>query len=263
MKRVRLCADDYGLGPAVDRGMLVLARQGRVGALSCLVTTPRWPEAARALRELPAGVALGLHFNLTQGEPLSEALRDHWPRLPGLASLLTQAALRQLPREALVAEWQAQLGAFVDACGRLPQFLDGHQHVHALPGVRELVLDEAQRLDVPVRDTGRVLGPGHALKRRIIERCGGRGLRRALQARGVAHASALLGVYDFDPRADYRRLMRGWLAALPDGALLFCHPALGGPDRDDPVGVARQREAAYLGSAAFADDLAEFGVSLR
>jgi hypothetical protein len=70
-------------------------------------------------------------------------------------------------------------------------------------------------------------------------------------------------VYDFrDP--DYRAHMRGWLAALPErGALLFCHPgaaqaAAGG----DAIAAARRREADYLGSDAFAEDLAAAGFSL-
>lgn len=265
-RRLRLCADDFALGPAVDRGLLALAAQGRLGALSCLASSPRWPQAATALRSLPATVQVGLHFNLTEGEPLSAGLRRHWPRLPSLRRLLALAALGQLARPALAAaiadEWTAQLERFVSEHGRPPRFVDGHQHVHALPGVRDTLLAAARRLGVPLRDTGRILGPGHALKRQIIQACGGRALHRALQAQGVAHASALLGVYDFHPRADYRVLMRGWLATLPDGALLFCHPAMGGPDAGDAIGVARQREADYLASPAFVDDLAEFGVSL-
>lgn len=263
MKRLRLCADDYAMGPAIDRGMLALAQQQRVGALSCLSSSPRWPAAAGALRDLPSSTALGLHFNLTEGEPSSVALRRRWPRFPSLGRLLAMAAAGQLPQAEISEEWQTQLDRFIAARGRAPQFIDGHQHVHALPGVRDALLRTARSLGLPMRDTGHILGPGHALKRFVIESCGGRALRRAMIRQGIAHASALLGVYDFDPAADYRALMRGWLARLPDAALLFCHPAIGGPDEGDSIGVARHREAAYLGGSAFADDLEEFGVILR
>jgi hypothetical protein len=119
-----------------------------------------------------------------------------------------------------------------------------------------------QSLGLVVRNTGRVLGPGFAFKRRVIEACGGRALAAQLRSRGLATPSALVGVYDFDPRADYRALVRGWLRAAPDGALLFCHPALGGPDPGDAIAAARANEMAYLASDAFADDLAEFGIAL-
>ncbi|MEE8614656.1 MAG: ChbG/HpnK family deacetylase [Roseateles sp.] len=258
-RRLAVCADDYGLNAAVDDGILALAAQRRISAFSCLVTAPRWATAATALAGSPA--AAGLHFNLTEGEPLSPALRRHWPRFPSLGALLAQAGLGRLPA-AVADEFDHQLGRFRDATGRAPAFIDGHQHVHALPGVRPAVLAAVRRLAVPVRNTGRVLGPGFAFKRRVIEACGGRALAAEARAAGLQTAPALLGVYDFKPEADYRALMRGWLASAPDGALLFCHPALGAPDAADAIGPARAREMAYLGSEAFAADLAEFGISL-
>jgi predicted glycoside hydrolase/deacetylase ChbG (UPF0249 family) len=259
VKRLAVCADDYGQGSAVDRGILALAAQGRVTALSALVTAPRWAEAGPALRDVPADA--GLHFNLTEGEPLSAALRRHWPRFPSLGSVIAQAFLRRLPA-AVADEFQAQLQRFVAVTGRPPAFIDGHQHVHALPGVRPHALAAARSLGVPLRNTGRLPGQGFAFKRRVIEACGGRALAAEMRASHVASATALVGVYGFDPRADYRALMRGWLAAAPDGALLFCHPALGEPDAGDPIGAARVNEMAYLAGEAFAADLAEFGVEL-
>lgn len=258
-RRLAVCADDYGLGPAVDRGILALAAQGRITALSCLVTAPRWAVAGRALQDCPA--ATGLHFNLTEGEPLSPALRRQWPRFPSLGALLAQAVLGRLPA-ALADEFQAQLQRFVAVTGSAPAFVDGHQHVHALPGVRPLALAAAQSLGLPLRNTGRVLGPGFAFKRRVIEACGGRALAAEMRSRGLATAPALVGVYGFDPHADYRGLARGWLATAPDGALLFCHPALGDADAGDVIAAARAREMAYLAGSAFADDLAELGITL-
>ncbi|TCU97087.1 ChbG/HpnK family deacetylase [Roseateles saccharophilus] len=260
MKRLAVCADDYGLGPAVDRGILALVGQGRITALSALVTALRWAQAGPALREVGADIT-GLHFNLTEGEPLSAELRRHWPRFPSLGAVIAQAFLGRLPG-ALAGEFEAQLQRFIDVTGRAPAFIDGRQHVHALPGVRPFVLEAAARLGVPLRNTGRLPGPGFAFKRRVIEACGGRALVAEMRARGLRAAPALVGVYGFDPQADYRALMRGWLGSAPDGALLFCHPAQGGPDAGDAIGAARVREMAYLASEAFAADLAEFGVTL-
>jgi len=262
-RTVSLCADDFGLAPPISQGIAELAHQGRLNAVSCLVTGPHWPADAALLAGLPPDVKLGLHFNLTHGEPASPALRDRWPRLPALPMLMLRAALAMLPRAALADEWRAQWQRFVDAVGRAPDFIDGHQHVHHLPGVRKIVLEAALESGAAVRNTGRVAGPGHTFKRRVIERSGGRALQRELVARGIAHNAVLVGVYDFDAR-DYRALMRAWLAALPDeGALLLCHPARGAvASGDDPIAEARGREAAYLVSREFLDDLADAGVSL-
>jgi predicted glycoside hydrolase/deacetylase ChbG (UPF0249 family) len=260
VKRLQVCADDYALNPGVDAGIEALATQGRLSHVSCMSSRPRWAAVARRLTALP--IQPGLHFNLTEGAPLNPELRRAWPRFPGLGKLLLTAGVRALPRALIAAEWQAQLEAYRQALGAEPKFLDGHQHVHALPGVRETLLEAAAALGIPMRSTARLLGPGFAFKRQVIAACGGRRLLSMMKAHGVPHADALVGVYDFAPEADYRALMRGWLAGLHEGetALLFCHPALG-RDADDAIAVAREREAAYLGSAAFTEDLTEFGVT--
>lgn len=261
-----VCADDFGLDQATSRTIAALAAAGRLQAVSCLTNLATWHDCAPMLAGLPPEVARGLHFNLTEGAPLSQALRDIWPAPPPLARLLAAAALGRLPSGAIAIELDAQWRAFVQATGRPPDFVDGHQHVHALRGVREALLRRAAAAGVPVRSTGHVVGPGYAFKRRVIEACGGRALAHALAAQGLAHNAALVGVYDFGPR-EYRALMRGWLAALrterPHGVtLLFCHPgAAGEASAHDAIAAARCAEAAYLGSPQFVDDLAAAGVT--
>ena len=266
---IAVCVDDVGLVDGVAETVVELAAAERVCAASCVTTAPGWRRAAAVLASSKAPLGLGLHFNLSEGAPLSAELRARWPVLPGLARLLAAAALRRLPSAAIGAEFAAQVGAFVAATGRRPEFIDGHQHVHALPGVREAVLAAIATWPAPpaVRNTGRVLGPGADFKRGVIEACGGRALQRDLVERGIAHNRALLGAYEF-AATDYRRLMRSWLAEAPaPGSLLFCHPCRsrgsgsgdGDGDGDDAIAAARRREAAYFGSDAFAADLGEAG----
>ena len=265
IRTLALCADDYGQSAAISTGILRLARAGRLNAISCLVNGSSWVSDAPALQSLPATVQIGLHFNLTEGRPLSTRLAQRWPSLPRHARLLLRSQFGLLPRGQLRGEFHAQLRAFLDATGASPSFVDGHQHVHALPLIRGLVLDAAEHMrPVPaVRNTGRVLGPGFGFKRRVIELCGGRDLARELVQRELAHNAALLGVYDFAD-TDYRTLMQGWLAQVPaEGALLFCHPGdatKGGPP--DAIAAARVRELAYLDGPAFTQDLAQAGVVL-
>jgi chitin disaccharide deacetylase len=278
---VALIADDYAQHPGIDLAILDLLRRGRLQGASCLVTMPGWRAAAPALAELAAGRSgpvgtppqIGLHFNLTDGAPLSPELRRLWPRLPSLGTLLLRAATATLPRAAIASEWQAQSEAFVDAFGRPPDHVDGHQHVHHLPGVRETMLDVVERFGHTgrrpwVRNTGRLRGLGSALKQAVIERSGGRSLAQGLAQRGWPHHRTLLGAYDFQA-LDIRPLMQAWWreAAAPGAgpALLFCHPAAQGAPAGstvDPIAAARQREWDYLASAALDDDLAAAGVRL-
>ncbi|HEX7435724.1 MAG TPA: ChbG/HpnK family deacetylase [Caldimonas sp.] len=263
-RRLALCADDFGSAPGISEAIVELVEAGRLNAVSCLANARHWSEGAPLLRGLAARVDIGLHFNLTEGRPLSPDLARLWPRLPALPRLIALAHLGALPREALGVEFEAQLEAFAGATGAVPSFADGHQHVHHLPGVRRIVLDAVERLrPMPgVRNTGHVLGPGFGLKRALIEATGGRCLLAQLVRRGIAHNAALTGVYDF-AEPDYRALMLRWLAQVPgEGALLFCHPG-GAPGAiDDPIGAARERERAYLCSDGFGADLHAAGVAL-
>ena len=257
-----LCADDFGLSAGVDTAIAGLVRAGRLSAIACLSNGPAWCADASQAAALRGPALAGLHFNLTEGRPLSPALARHWPQLPSLPWLLVAAHTGRLPLAALADELAAQWDAFAQAAGVAPDFIDGHQHVHHLPGVRGLLLAWLQRHPVPVRSTARLGGPGDALKRRVIEYSGGRALGRALAARGLPHNRLLLGAYDF--QAAYRPLMQAWLAQVPErGGLLFCHPgqALAG-DAPDAIGAARQRELAYLAGPDFAHDLADAGVML-
>ncbi|MDE2393972.1 MAG: ChbG/HpnK family deacetylase [Burkholderiales bacterium] len=254
-KTFALCADDYGLAPAIDRAIAELAARARLSDVSCIVNAGAHAGAA------PAGVRLGLHLNLTEGRPLAPELARLWPELPPLPRLITLAHARRLPLDALRAEMRAQFSAFEQGFGRGPAHVDGHQHVHHLPQIRQLLLECLEhRPAVLVRHTGAVLGPGFAVKRRLIENTGGRGLGRRLVALGRAQNRCLLGVYDF-AETDYRGLMRGWLASMPArGALVFCHPGEAGAG--DAIATARVRERAYLASAEFEADLREAGAGL-
>ncbi|MDE2371724.1 MAG: ChbG/HpnK family deacetylase [Burkholderiales bacterium] len=264
LRRLMLCADDYGLAPAIDDALVELLGRARLSRISCIVNLPRWPAAARALARA-ARARAGLHLNLTEGRPLSGELAAVWPALPTLQRLIVDAHLGRLPLAALRAEMQAQFAVCEQALGQMPMHLDGHQHVHHLPHIRDLVLEiAASRKGLRVRHTGRVRGPGYVVKRLLIEGTGGTVLGRRLDAQGIAANGTLHGVYDF-VETDYRRLMRGWLAALPErGALLFCHPGRNGAGgaAGDEIAAARTRELDYLGGAAFGDDLAEAGVLL-
>jgi predicted glycoside hydrolase/deacetylase ChbG (UPF0249 family) len=258
-----ICADDIGLVDGAAETAIRLAARGRLSAASCVTNTPGWRADAELLADAPFDGELGLHFNLSEGLPLSTDLARRWPTLPGLAPLLALAPLGALPVAEIAVEWRAQVDAFVQAIGREPEFIDGHQHVHALPGVRDAILADVAhwRRRPAIRNTGRVLGPGATLKRAAIAALGGRGLQRRLVASGLAHNLALLGAYDFGA-TDYRALVQAWLDhAPPEGGLLFCHPCANAA-AGEPIAAARRREALYLDSDAFADDLDAARVTL-
>lgn len=215
-----LCADDYALSAEVDAGILQLLRQQRLGAVSCLVTAPRWTEAAPALAAFAGRVDLGLHLDFTEGFPGQPGWR--------LSGLMLLAWLRCLPVATLEREIARQLGRFEAATGRLPDYIDGHQHVHQLPQVADALLRQVARHWSGRKPWLRLSRPRcwRGAKAALIGGLGAGRLRWQMREAGILCNPDFAGVYSLSPAADYRRLMQAWLASLAPGGLIMCHPAM-------------------------------------
>ncbi|PYO28094.1 MAG: hypothetical protein DMD73_06885 [Gemmatimonadetes bacterium] len=69
-RRLVVNADDFGLSPGVNDGILEAHAAGVVSSVSVLVNAPGWEDAVAALRGGGAALGAGLHLNLTAGESL-------------------------------------------------------------------------------------------------------------------------------------------------------------------------------------------------
>ena len=272
-----LCADDYGISPGVSKGIRELVEQGRLNATSVMVGAPSFDRAeADALKSLNSGarrVAIGLHVTLTgKFEPMSTGYR---PTRRGtflsLAEMMVRGRLGALDRGRLAAEIATQLKAFVSRFGQPPDFIDGHQHAHLFPQVREAFLDvaKAEALQAWVRQCGRASAlppaPIADYKTRILDALSGK-VRALAATRGIVTNPAFAGAYDFTSagEADFARLFPGFLRALPPQSVVMCHPGFVDAEleRLDPLTTQREREYAYLASDAFPAVLRAHGVAL-
>ena len=68
-------------------------------------------------------------------------------QLPSLGVLSVAAVTHSLNLNEIAFEIDQQLDAFEAHFGQPPDFLDGHQHVQQLPGIRDLVVKCYQRRD--------------------------------------------------------------------------------------------------------------------
>ena len=246
LRRIALCVDDFGLHAGVNEAVARLAGLGRLNAVSCLVGAPAWPAGSPALADLDTRrVDVGLHLDLTE-MPLRDGVRST------LHGLILRAAVRQLPEMQLRAEIEAQLDAFEQRLKRPPDHVDGHRHVHQLPVVRELLVEVLRRrypAHHPWLRCTRSAGwrVPFALKARLIEALGSRGLAQLARARGYSQNTRLLGVHDFTADASgYRRLLAAWLRAARDGDLLMCHPSVPTEAPGDTLAAARAAEWGVL-----------------
>jgi predicted glycoside hydrolase/deacetylase ChbG (UPF0249 family) len=273
LRRIWLCADDYGISPGVNAGIRELIQRERINATSVMVVAPHFDsDEANALCLLNSGekrAALGLHVTLTA--PFKPLSADFWPlrndRFLPLNEMLRAAATRRLRPERLMIEIATQLRVFLDAFGHLPDFLDGHQHVHLFPQVRDAFLKViAERApDAWVRQCGRAraarrLHDRKALSLEILSL----GFRRKAKRLGLALNTGFAGTYAFNAKAKFAKIFPRFLSGLPDGGLLMCHPGFvdGELKALDSLTTLREREFAFFNSDAFLKMLSEHGVAL-
>ena len=271
--QIVICADDYGLSAGIGQAIRDLIPRGRLTATSCMTTSDSWPSEAEYLRPLADHCDVGLHLTLTDqraAAPMPGLAPEG--RLPSLGALMVAAAARRLDRGEIEAEIERQIARFETAMGVLPAFVDGHQHVHQLPVVRDALLAVYERL---LRRHGAWLRycvePIHGiLTRRVAPlRAGtvallGRRFARDARSAGIRGNTGFRGVRSFAAREDFPSLMGRFLSQPKNGMVIMCHPGI--PDdtlsRLDRVVEPRMAEYAYLRSSAFGALLSETRVSL-
>jgi predicted glycoside hydrolase/deacetylase ChbG (UPF0249 family) len=268
-RRIWLCADDYGIAPGVDRGIRDLIGRGRLNATSAMVVAPSFSkDEVRAL--LDAGpAAIGLHLTLTAPfQPLTDFTTLRGGHFLTLTNVLGMAMARRLDRAALEREIGAQLRAFQDAFGRPPDFVDGHQHVHIFPQVRDAFAHAvaAHAPNAWVRQCGRIGDQPRKLHdhKGLLLDILSVGFRRKARRAGLRFNPAFAGTYSFTPDANFPMLFPDFLEGLPDGGLIMCHPGFVDAEleRLDPLTTTRENEYAYLNSEEFERLLAEKNVAL-
>ncbi len=248
-KGVIINADDYAMDGGVDAAILTLSAEGIVTATSAMVLSPAWPEAAEPLREAP--LSRGLHLDFT-----SPFAGDIFPRQT-ITGLTMRTHSGVLNRRLLRKEIDRQLSQFDTRMKALPDFVDGHQHCHLLPFVREALLDAlADRYGADARRIAlRNCAPRRwrGLKAAIIARTGSFRLENLAREREHRMNSDFAGVYDFNQDADLEALWADWLTDLEGASpLVMCHVAeRGDQDGSDPIRGARYLEYDWLVSPEF------------
>ncbi|MFO0996743.1 MAG: ChbG/HpnK family deacetylase [Alphaproteobacteria bacterium] len=270
---VVLCADDYGLAPGVSAAIRELLGLGRLSATSCMSLSPHWPTEGPALAPYREQADLGLHLTLTDHAPLGPmpALAPAG-RLPPLSRLMARSFLGGLERSEVEAEIDRQIDRFEAVIGAEPAFLDGHQHVHVLPVIRDIVLDRckgrlARRkpyLRTCVESAGAILARGIAPIRALIISVLASRLDRSVREAGLRANSVFRGVRSFGPDERYGEIFPRYLAKPIPQMLIACHPGRvdGHLAAVDPVTAPREDELDYFLGDRFPRDLEAAGVTL-
>lgn len=206
-------ADDYGLTRRVNETILEAADRGALTRVSVLANGYAVDGALREWRPRAQRLSLSVHFNLTEGKPLSP--RDEVPHLVDARGNFRHSSFSLLARtlcagprlrRALAREIRLELAAQAArvraGAPGAALFADGHQHAHMVPLVFAAVLALHRRdafagvriCHEPLFWSGSIgayAGIGiarHAALNLLSAVC-----RRRADAAGLAHPDAFIG----------------------------------------------------------------------
>ena len=137
-RRLIVNADDFGISPGVNRGIIEAHARGIVTSASAMT---RWPAATQAaeLARQHRRLGVGLHVDL--GE---------WTYRNGRWRPVYEV-IRLDDVKSVEDEVRRQLDRFRALFGREPDHLDSHQHAHRDEPARSVLRKIARKLGVPLR----------------------------------------------------------------------------------------------------------------
>ena len=271
-KRLIVNADDFGVSPEVNAGILRAHRDGILRSASLMVAEPAARAAAALARDSPA-LDVGLHAVVCRGRALLDAARlgaavnasGQFPDNPVIAGM--RYFFDRSLRAAMTDELRAQVERHLELVGYL-NHIDGHLNFHVHPLFADILVDLAVEYKVacirlprePVITTLR-LRRDHAARKlveSIIFRTLSRRTRRMMAARGLISTDALFGLHQSGHLSeDY---VVGVIDRLRDGTTeLYFHPAadIGGT----PPAAEAQLEVEILTSRRVRDAIKRNGIA--
>ncbi|HYL86060.1 MAG TPA: ChbG/HpnK family deacetylase [Candidatus Angelobacter sp.] len=243
MRNLIVNADDLGWTEGVNRGIVEAFHHGIVTSASLLANGAAFAGGVKAARSAP-GLGVGVHLNLSDGPPVADRealmslLNDEGEFAGGPESLLLKRARRGLVLREVEEEWDAQIQRVRDA-GIEPTHVDGHKHVHMLPGLFEIALRLAKkhgigaiRVSLEESSLRAALSSGAKHRAGVVMRQGvqARGLkllardaREQAERAGIATADYFCGIAQTGELT--REGVVKLLKILPEGTTeLMCHP---------------------------------------
>jgi hopanoid biosynthesis associated protein HpnK len=273
LKRLIVNADDFGLSPEVNAGILRAHREGILRSASLMVAEPYARAAADIARDNPQ-LDVGLHAvvcrgrSILDGSRLGPALRAPGEFIDSPVGAGMRYFFDRSLRTAMTDELRAQVDRHLELIGYL-NHIDGHLNFHVHPLFANILVDLAVEYKVPcirlprerVMTTLRLRQDNAARKllESAIFRTLSRRTSRMMSARSLISTDALFGLHQSGHLSeDY---IVGILDCIRDGTTeLYFHPAadIGGT----PPDVEAQLEVEILTSPRVRDALSRNQIEL-
>lgn len=276
-RQLIVTADDFGMSPGVNAGIIRAHREGIVTNASLMVNAQARDEAVGLARDNPH-LSLGLHLVLVQGRAALAAAEapllvrpdgcfSDSPVVSGFRYFFVPSAREQVRREVFT-----QIEKFL-ATGCTLSHVDGHLNIHMHPVVVDILIEAAERYGVrAVRLPREPLAPAlrrdrRHLPRKLFEAAVFGSLSRwagpRLDRAGVRYPDRVFGLHQSGRMSE--RYLLDLFGDLPPGVSeVYCHPAVldGEARRWRPAEYDGELEMAALTGARVRQALAQSGIAL-
>jgi predicted glycoside hydrolase/deacetylase ChbG (UPF0249 family) len=145
INRLIISADDFGINATANRNILELIHLNKIDRVEVLVEGCFEKDEIEQL--LAYQVKIDIHLNSTE---------KVFPRLSekrGIANRSLKFATRYLSGKSGVGivklEWEKQIDRFQSQFGKMPDGLSSHEHVHFLPAYFKIIIELAQKHNIP------------------------------------------------------------------------------------------------------------------
>jgi predicted glycoside hydrolase/deacetylase ChbG (UPF0249 family) len=202
-------ADDAGIHPAIDRGILEAIDRGPVTSVGIIASGDCAADFAQEIERRP-GVGIGLHLALTRAPALaSTKLAMSGEQMPNSWKVLARRLARgAIGREDIAQEVRAQINR-ARTIGLRIDHVDGHEHVHLMPGVADVVAHTVEEEGLPrrVRIT-RTPRTELARDARAIALRAASSFSRRTAWRGFVSAERIVGIADMGAVEDLEQILK-------------------------------------------------------
>ncbi len=240
MKFLIVNADDFGLSPGINRGIVETFENGIVTSTSIMANGPAFDDACSLA--LQTHIPVGLHLNLTFGSPVSSPERvptlvDTDGRFYGKWTFIKRFFAGLIKRQEIETEIQKQIVQLLDH-GILITHFDSHHHIHCLPGVDEICQRLASQLHI--ESIRRVTMPKVA-DWRLLSAYSSQMMIAGLQKKqSPKFREYNFWGFEFMASKNKKETLLRILASLPKGTNeLMCHP--GNVNENDAIGKYSNR----------------------
>lgn len=144
-------ADDFGMSHGVNSAIVQSFKNNWISSATIMCTMPGFEEACNLIAEYNLHGKIGIHFNLSEGKPLTEKILK-FPNFCNEAGLMYKSFkghfLTGEERTAVIEELQAQLDTLT-GYGIIPTHADTHHHMHHFMGIGNALVSLVKKNNIP------------------------------------------------------------------------------------------------------------------